>query len=219
MPRYTTFGGRALRSVPTLEFEQTLIDQGYWVIAGLDEAGRGSWAGPLVAAAVVLPLHLPAVLAELADVRDSKQLSAEQRTMAAAAILRHAVDVGVGWSSHHVVDESGLTAANMHAMARAVRRLKLRPDSLLIDYFRLAPCDLPQTCVTRGDSRCLSIAAASVVAKVFRDRWMEKCENRFPGYGFAQHKGYGTPAHRRALERLGPSPIHRLSFAPLALAV
>jgi ribonuclease HII len=190
--------------------------QGHRLIAGVDEAGRGSWAGPVVAAAVVLPLYIPALLEELAEVRDSKLLSAPQREDAAGAILRHCTAVAVGWATHHVVDERGLNAANLRAMLRAVAALRARPDSLLIDYFRLPDCPLPQISITKGDSQCLSIAAASIIAKVFRDRWMEKCEVRFPGYGFARHKGYGTPAHREALRRLGPSPIHRMSFAPLA---
>jgi ribonuclease HII len=192
--------------------------QGHRLIAGVDEAGRGSWAGPVVAAAVILPVHIPAIIKELAEVRDSKLLSAQQRHEAADAILCRCTAISVGWATHHVVDERGLTAANRSAMLRAVAALRARPDSLLIDYFRLPDCPLPQTSITKGDSRCLSIAAASIIAKVFRDRWMEKCEVRFPGYGFARHKGYGTPAHREALRRLGPSPIHRMSFAPLALS-
>jgi ribonuclease HII len=186
------------------------------VIAGVDEVGRGSWAGPVVAAAVVLPLEWPDLCRALDGVRDSKQLSAERREELFQAILSLSSAIGIGWSTHHVVDRMGIAAANRRAMERAVARLSVRPDALLLDYFELPSCSLPQRSVPQGDARSLSIACASIVAKVVRDRWMQKCDARFPGYGFGQHKGYGTPQHRAALEEQGPSPLHRLSFRPLS---
>lgn len=194
-----------------------LLAQGYRVIAGVDEVGRGSLAGPLVAAAVILPLENDQALEALSQVRDSKQLSPVEREDAWTAIRRISIAVGIGWSSHHVIDERGLTAANRHAMQRAVARLAVRPDSLLIDYLRLPDCLLPQVCIPHGDERSLSIAAASIVAKVVRDGWMASYENQCPDYGFGEHKGYGTPSHRQALASFGPSPIHRLTFRPLSL--
>lgn len=214
-PRYTTFVIRLPRSAPTLQLERALLAAGYRAIAGVDEVGRGSWAGPVVAAAVVLPLNRPRALWGLAGVRDSKQLSPLQREEAFGAILAATRAVGIGWATHRVIDRDGMAAANRRAMEQAVRHLMVAPDALLIDHFTLAGCPLAQIGVTRGDSRSLSIAAASIVAKVFRDRWMERCDARFPGYGFGRHKGYGTAGHRRAIDDLGPSPIHRLSFAPL----
>jgi ribonuclease HII len=201
---------------PTLELEYALLLEGYRLIAGVDEVGRGSWAGPVVAAAVVLPLGDSASLTMLEGLRDSKQLSAEERTEAAKAIRAAGASIGIGWSSHHVVDGRGIAAANRGAMVRAIAGLKERPDCLLIDFMRLPECPLPQVCIPKGDEQSLSVAAASIVAKVVRDRWMTRCEGRYPGYGFASHKGYGTEAHRTALARQGPSPIHRLSFRPLA---
>lgn len=204
-----------LPCVPTLELERSLLEEGHRFIAGVDEVGRGSWAGPVVAAAVVLPLDTPHLLSGLDGVRDSKQLSPQRRQELCASIIQLSASVAVGWSSHHVIDRLGIATANRLAMERAVAWLRLRPDALLLDYFRLPACSLPQLAVPKGDARSLSIAAASIVAKVVRDRWMEKCDARFPGYGFAQHKGYGTPQHREALRARGPSPLHRRSFQPL----
>jgi ribonuclease HII len=177
--------------------------------------GRGSWAGPVVAAAVILPVGDSSCLQALAEVRDSKLLSAHQRQRLALEIRRACVAVGVGWSSHHVIDQIGIASANRAAMLRALRRLPVQPDALLLDYVRLPESPLPQLCLVDGDALCLSIAAASIVAKVVRDRWMARCDARFPGYGFAEHKGYGTRSHREELERRGPCPLHRRSFRPI----
>jgi ribonuclease HII len=203
---------------PNLKLERALQEQGHRVIAGVDEVGRGSWAGPLVAAAVVLPLHLPKVRHFLRGVRDSKQLSAEEREHVLKRILRVSSAIGIGWCTHHVIDTEGLTIANRRAMERAIAGLKIRPDCLLIDHLALPNCGLPQTCIAKGDSRSVSIASASIVAKVIRDRWMTKYEARLPGYGFGQHKGYGTKEHRLALLERGPSPIHRTSWRPFVAA-
>ncbi|GAC1331506.1 MAG: ribonuclease HII [Chloroflexota bacterium] len=199
-----------------LEFEQRLFAGGYTRVAGVDEVGRGSWAGPLVAAAVILPWHDAGALVALTGVCDSKQLAAPRREELFGTILGCALSVGIGWTSHHVIDRDGLAHANRLALRRAVAHLPLQADALLIDHFHLPECPLPQTAITKGDCRSLSIAAASIVAKVTRDRWMTRWDAHVPGYGFALHKGYGTRLHRLALAERGPSGIHRLSFRPLA---
>jgi ribonuclease HII len=203
-------------SAPTLDHELALLAQGHEHVAGVDEVGRGSWAGPVVAAAVILPLRDHLKMDILSAVRDSKQLTAGARLELSNEILRTCSAAALGWSTHQNVDRQGIALANRLAMVRAILRLKIAPTAVLIDYFSLPECHLPQVSVTSGDARSVSIAAASIVAKVFRDRWMTRCESRFPGYGFAAHKGYGTAAHREALLRHGPAPIHRRSFAPVA---
>lgn len=183
--------------------------------AGIDEAGRGCWAGPVVAAAVVLA---PEVLADpscLVGVDDSKQLSAERREQALELVLAHAVGIGVGIVPAFLIDAYGIVPATRLAMTVALLQLPCRPDSLLIDAVALPNIALPQRAIIRGDSASLSIAAASIVAKVTRDRLMHTADRAFPAYGFAAHKGYGTAAHRRALDRHGICPLHRRSFRPL----
>ncbi|MBU0703908.1 MAG: ribonuclease HII [Chloroflexi bacterium] len=200
---------------PNLSEELALRAAGHARVAGIDEAGRGSWAGPVCAAAVVLPLDL-ANLADLLDgVRDSKQLSPARREALLPVILQTADAVGVGWASPAEVDEMGIAPATRRAMARAVAGLNGKANALLIDYVRLPELDLPQRALPKADVRCLSVAAASIVAKVERDRLMIALGNEFPGYGFARHKGYGTRQHREALARLGPSSIHRMSWRPM----
>lgn len=201
--------------LPDLHEELALYVTGYTRVAGLDEAGRGAWAGPVCAAAVVLPLDRPDLLDLLADVRDSKQLSLAQREALMPSILEVAEAVGVGWATPAEVDEMGILPATRRAFARAVTGLDGRVDALLVDYVRLPNLDLPQRALPKADTHCLSVAAASIVAKVERDRLMVALDEDFPGYGFARHKGYGTRQHREALARLGPSPIHRLSWRPV----
>jgi ribonuclease HII len=147
---------------------------------------------------------------------DSKTLSPQQRQRLFERILSVADAIGIGWASHHVIDRDGIAAANRRALLRAVRHCAGGADVLLLDHFALPESPLPQLPLTRGDSLSISIAAASVVAKVVRDRWMCGLDRRFPDYGFARHKGYGTADHREAISRLGPCALHRLSFAPLA---
>lgn len=204
---------------PSLLLEKALASKGYQLIAGVDEVGRGSWAGPIVAAAVILPLDRPGLEQDLEGVRDSKQLTAQRREELLPLIAREAHAIGVGWCTRRQIDLGGIGAANRAAMTRAVSRLHCVPDALLIDHVRLQTLALPQWSYPRADRLSLSVAAASIVAKVVRDRWMVTCERRYPGYGFAAHKGYGTPSHREALELLGPSPIHRMSFRPLLLTL
>jgi ribonuclease HII len=200
---------------PSLRWERRLLRRGARVIAGLDEVGRGAWAGPIVAAAVVLPLQQSGLAAVLRGVRDSKQMSALQRDRWQGEILGLA-EAGLGEASPEEVDAHGVIGATRLAMARALAGLPRPPDHLLIDYLRLPAVALPQTALTFGDQLSLSIAAASVVAKVARDRRMVELDCQHPGFGFAHHKGYGTEEHRAALQALGPSAIHRFSYVPVA---
>lgn len=201
---------------PDLSHEYDLLQAGCAYVAGVDEAGRGAWAGPVVAAAVVLPLERFDLAHLLHGVRDSKRMSAAQRETWFPMICEFALATGVGAASAHEVDRLGLLPATRKAMQRALEKLCVQPQHVLIDHIPLPEVTLPQTPITRGDDRVLSIAAASILAKVSRDRAMCALDADFPGYGFARHKGYGTPHHRRALERLGPSAIHRLSYAPVS---
>lgn len=200
---------------PTLEAELALYQQGYRFVAGVDEAGRGAWAGPVVAAAVILSLACPKMAQMLDGVRDSKQLTPLQRQVQYEVVSRSAADLGVGLATAGEIDKVGIVPATRLAMQRALAHLSLPPDYLVIDYVRLADVDIPQLVEAKADGRYLSVAAASIIAKVFRDRLMTMYEERYPDYGFAAHKGYGTARHRAELESCGPTPIHRLSFAPL----
>jgi len=204
------------RAAPSLTYERRLSRQGHPLVAGIDEVGRGAWAGPVVAAAVILPLERPRLAAALRGVTDSKQLTALQRERLFDVIQSVALAVGVGGAGAGEVDRDGLVPATRAAMQRAVAMLAPQPDALLIDAVDLsAVIPLPQQAIVFGDARCLSIAAASIIAKVSRDRWMAALEDRYPGYGFAAHKGYGTAAHSTALARLGVSDLHRMSYAPI----
>jgi ribonuclease HII len=202
-------------SRPGLDHEQRLWDEGYRCVAGLDEAGRGAWAGPVVAAAVILSPDDPAMAQHLLGVRDSKKLTATRRETLLETIQQHALAWGVGAVPPAEIDELGIVPATRKAMDLALQALSPPADYLLIDYLRLPEVALPQTSMPKGDARILSVAAASIIAKVSRDRMMVDLGARFPGYGFDRHKGYGTAQHRAALTALGPSAIHRWSFAPL----
>ncbi len=201
---------------PGLFLERRLLSLGYRLMAGVDEAGRGAWAGPVVAAAVILPVDRPDLLPLLKGVNDSKKLTARQRERLGPQIERLAVAAGVGAASAAEIDRLGIVPAPRLAMQRAVAGLEPRPEALLVDAVdltRLVP--LPQHALFYGDAISLSIAAASILAKLNRDRLMVMLEGHYPGYEFARHKGYGTSAHREALARLGASDIHRQSFAPV----
>ena len=191
-----------------------LLRQGYCFIAGLDEAGRGCLAGPVVAAAVILPLA-DEHLACFAAVRDSKQLAQQVREHLYQVIMQHAVAVGVGVGSVELIDERNILQATKHAMRCALAQLSTPPHALLLDALLLPDIPLPQRAIIKGDSSCLSIAAASIIAKVTRDRLMKQLHEQYPAYGFAQHKGYGTEAHLTALREYGVTPIHRRTFAPV----
>jgi len=201
--------------MPAFHLERRLYGSGYRVVAGVDEAGRGPLAGPLVVGAAVLPGDLDDSPPWLRLVRDSKKLSPLQREQALVELQRHAVALATGQATAREVDNLGLTRAIRLALTRALRSLAIQPDYLLLDFMRPLPDALPCEAIVKGDDLCYSIAAASIVAKVTRDQWMTDADRRFPGYGFAQHKGYATPQHREALKRLGPCPIHRRSFAPV----
>ncbi len=200
---------------PTLEAERRLWALGYSFVAGVDEAGRGPWAGPVVAAAVVLPPHRSDLMDLLMGVDDSKRLSPRAREDLFTRVREVALAIGVGQAESEEIDTLGIARATRLAMQRAIYALPRQPDYILVDYEHIPDIAVPQEAFVRGDARVLSIAAASIIAKVTRDRIMVEMDARYPGYGFAQHKGYGTAAHRDALRRLGPSPIHRKSWKPV----
>lgn len=203
-----------LPAAPDLSLEKDLWEAGFSGLCGLDESGRGALAGPVAAAGLVLPPD-PQIETKLAGVRDSKTLSPLQREKQALAIEKIALVWGIGFAGPEEVDAYGILPATRLAMGRALEALTLAPDFLLVDHILLPEIALPQAALTKGDARSLSIAGASILAKVARDRLMRALDSRFPGYGFARHKGYGTRDHRHRLHEHGPSPIHRMSFAPL----
>ncbi|MCS7260557.1 MAG: ribonuclease HII [Anaerolineae bacterium] len=204
-----------MATAATLDLERTLHRQGYRFIAGLDEAGRGAWAGPVVAAAVILPPEHPDLDTLLDGVCDSKQLTPSTRMQLAQRIWDIALAVGVGFGAPALIDREGIVPATRHAMMQALRRLHVTPEALVLDYVRLPQMPLPQYAMPRADALHLCVAAASIIAKVTRDCLMVLLAQRYPGYGFAVHKGYGTPDHRRALIQKGITPIHRRSFTPV----
>ncbi len=208
-----TYPRRVANQRPTRRRELRLSRAGAAVIAGLDEVGRGPLAGPLVSAAVVLPLQRrPSWLSE---VRDSKQLSAAQRNRLAPLIQQDADDWALGWVHASELDAAGMTRALRLAAARAVGDLTTPPDVVLADGRDDLRLEQPTEMIIKGDASVASIAAASIVAKAARDRWMADLDLRCPGYGFARHQGYASPEHLRALRTLGPCPQHRRSFAPV----
>jgi ribonuclease HII len=200
---------------PDLSLERAAWDTNHRWVAGVDEAGRGAWAGPVVAAAVILPPGDPELTHHLAGVRDSKTLSPARREALLEVIQGHALAWGIGAVPPARIDELGIVPATRTAMALALEALSPSPDYLLIDYLSLPGIAIPQQGLPKGDAAVLSIAAASIVAKVSRDAMMVELGDRFPGYGFERHKGYGTLLHQHALAALGPTSMHRLSFAPL----
>lgn len=181
------------------------------LIAGIDEAGRGPLAGPVVAAAVILAPGRP-----IAGLRDSKQLAAPRREALALAIRRDALAYAVALADVDEIDALNILQATLLAMRRACARLRVAPAEAWIDGNHCPPLDVPARAVIKGDRDVAAISAASILAKTVRDRMLVVFDRRYPGYGFAQHKGYGTALHLAALERLGPCPIHRRSFAPVA---
>ncbi len=195
---------------PHTRYEKRLYKEGYKVIVGVDEVGRGSWAGPLVAAAVVMPLK-----PRLNGVRDSKKLTPKRRDELSQRIQDRASAWSIGIVSHEEIDEIGISQANQQAMLRAVEGLVLSPDYILIDAFKLVGLPAKHAAVAHGDAMVYSIAAASIVAKVYRDELMTEYHDRYDVYGFDTNKGYGTPKHITALEEHGLCPIHRTSFHPM----
>jgi ribonuclease HII len=192
-------------------YERELRDQGFRLIAGADEAGRGALAGPLVAAAVILPEGF-----DLEGVNDSKLLTAAQRQAAYERIVREAVAWSVCKCLPTRIDRRGLHKTNVWLLRRCITTLAVRPDYVLTDGFPVTRLPVPILSIKKGDAVTASVAAASIVAKVRRDRMMDRYHRRFPQYGFDHNRGYGTNAHRDAIRRYGPSPIHRFSFKGLA---
>jgi len=198
---------------PTFQEEDALRQLGYRRVAGIDEAGRGPLAGPVVAAAVILPGIFEADWKPL--INDSKQLSPSLREELFLYITDIAVGIGIGMCDIQIIDSRGIVKATRLAMKRAVEQLTPVPDTLLIDYMSVPEIRIPQKGITHGDCLSFSIACASIIAKVTRDHLMIELDKTFPEYKFAEHKGYGTPEHLECLRRFGPSPIHRCSFQPV----
>jgi len=193
-----------------LMYEKELWGKEFSCIAGIDEVGRGPLAGPVVAAAVILPGDL-----SILGIDDSKKLSVSKREKLFDEIQESAISVGIGIVEASLIDEMNILQATKLAMKQAIENLSVLPDHLLIDAVEL-PLAIPQTKIIKGDSISLSIAAASIIAKVTRDRMMEEYEALYPGYGFARNAGYGTAEHLNGLREKGPCPIHRFSFAPVS---
>lgn len=198
---------------PSFAEERMLEAEGYRLIAGVDEVGCGALAGPLVAAAVVLPGRMRVRWAK--QVNDSKLVTPVRRELLFQRIQKVAVSVGIGTVPHHVIDAQGLTKARRLAMKLAIEQLSPPPECLLIDHLHLPEVPLPQKGIINGDRLCFSIACASIMAKVTRDHLMKELDKTYPGYGLARHKGYGTRQHLACLYRLGPCPIHRQSYQPV----
>jgi ribonuclease HII len=198
---------------PKFTEEKLGEQQGFKSIAGIDEVGRGCLAGPVVAAAVIMPADKKPKWFK--QVRDSKLLTPERREFLSPRIHEVAISVGTGVVAAEVIDSLGMTRAVYMAMTIAIEKLMPPPDYLLIDYLTIPDLKLPQKGVENGDTLCFSIACASIVAKVFRDHLMIDLDQRYPGYGLAHHKGYGTEEHVAALRNLGPSPLHRRLFQPI----
>jgi ribonuclease HII len=202
-----------------LSHEHALLQRGVRRIAGVDEAGRGAWAGPVAAAAVILPPIAYEDRRLLWGLTDSKQLSAAERRRWSDRVHATAVAARVAFVSSRLIDRIGIAAASRLAMLRALDALPVAPDHVIVDAFPL-PADCryakAQDAIVRADATCLSVAAASVCAKVARDELMQRLCVQHPAYGFGRHKGYGTAAHREALDAKGPSPLHRASFRPVA---
>ncbi|HET7438743.1 MAG TPA: ribonuclease HII [Nitrospira sp.] len=199
---------------PTDEFELEARRCGYRRIAGLDEAGRGPLAGPVVASAVVLPTRC-----RLIGCDDSKQLSELERERLYHVIIKRAVGIGIGSATEQEIDRLNILEATRLAMHRAVAGLSPQPDCLLLDAISLLGCAIPTRSIIKGDALCLSVAAASIVAKVTRDRLMAEYHRLYPHYNFLSHKGYSTEEHLQQLATHGPCPIHRRTFEPVAQTV
>ena len=193
-------------------YDEQLRREGYLSLCGVDEAGRGPLAGPVVAAAVVLPEDALQRCPQLAILNDSKKLSEKKREELFEPIKAAALSYGIAFASVEEIEELNILKATFLAMNRAIAKLEPRPELALIDGNRNSGIELASRCVVKGDSLCADIAAASVLAKVSRDRYMLQMDELYPQYHFRQHKGYGTKLHYEALREYGPSPIHRLSF-------
>ena len=198
-----------LRLEKMLTYEKELYGQGIQLIAGVDEVGRGPLAGPVVAAAVILPQAC-----KISGLNDSKKIPKSKHKEIYEAVLEHAIAIGIGIKDNHVIDQVNIYEATKLAMVEAIGQLNPQPQHLLIDAMKL-DLAIPQTSIIKGDANSLSIAAASIIAKVTRDQMMEDLDQIYPGYDFAQNAGYGTAKHLDGLQKLGVTPIHRRSFEPV----
>jgi len=196
---------------PDLTMEIPLWEKGLTLVAGVDEAGRGALAGPVAAAAVILPAETT-IGEGLWGVKDSKAMSPNSRKVWARKLKVVCLAYGVGYASHNEIDSIGIAPATLLAMKRALKKLKFKPEHILVDYLVLPGILIPQTSITKGDRISLSIASASIIAKTSRDSLMRRHSKKYPAYGFEKNKGYGTLYHRKVLAELGASPIHRQSF-------
>jgi len=197
-------------SFPHTRYENNLRKKGYKLIAGLDEAGKGAWAGPLVAATVILPPEF-----KLPGLKDSKLLSTTQRKKFYIEITKNVISWSVGIVSEKMIDRIGIVLANIHAMEKAINRLTVEPDYLLIDYIKLKNVDIPSRSLVNGDRMVASIASASIIAKVTRDHMMIEAHKYHPKFDFHMHKGYGTDRHHKMILKHGICDLHRRSFSPI----
>lgn len=193
------------------EYEEALEDRGYKYVAGVDEVGRGPLAGPVVVAAVILPMGL-----RIKGINDSKKLSEKKREELYKQIMKEALAVSVAYVYEDEIDKINIYEATKKGMLEAVDKLQIKPEHVLIDAMPLAELKIEHTSIIHGDALSASIGAASIIAKVTRDHFMEKMDHKYPNYGFKKHKGYCTKEHLEALEKYGPCEIHRKSFAPVA---
>lgn len=197
-------------NVNLYQYEEQLEDLGIKYIAGVDEVGRGPLAGPVVVTAVILPLNL-----RIKGINDSKKLSLKKRNELYKIILNEALAVNVSFIDERVIDEINIYEATKKGMLEAISGLKIKPEHVLIDAMPLRELAIPHTSIIHGDALSASIGAASIIAKVTRDEYMDKMDIKYPNYGFKHHKGYCTKEHLEALEKYGPCEIHRKSFAPV----
>ncbi|MDD4901009.1 MAG: ribonuclease HII [Patescibacteria group bacterium] len=192
--------------------EQKIFDQGHEIIGALDEAGRGPLAGPVVAACVIIKANF-SINNELEEINDSKKLSAKKRELLFDLIKKNFIEVGVGICDHQTIDRINILQATFLAMKKALSSIKNKPGFILVDGSLAIPnCSIAQRAIVKGDEKVFSLAAASIIAKVTRDRMMLEMDKLYPDYGFLKHKGYGTKEHLEKLKQFGPCPIHRLSF-------
>lgn len=192
-------------------YEEALYDSGISLVCGVDEAGRGPIAGPLVVAACILP-----PLLKIEGINDSKQLSRSKREKLYKEITKNAIAYKIVYVSEYEIDETNIYSATIMGMQKAISELKIKPEHVLIDFMKLKDLDIPSTSITHGDALSASIAAASILAKVSRDQYMAKMDQKYPNYGFKHNMGYCTKMHMKALEELGPTPIHRKTFYPVS---
>ncbi len=199
------------KTINLYEYEEALQDRGYKYVAGVDEVGRGPLAGPVVVAAVILPQNT-----RIKGINDSKKLSLKKREELYKIIMKEAISVSIAYVYEDVIDEINIYEATKRGMLEAVMKLDVTPEHVLIDAMPLHELKIEHTSIIHGDALSASIGAASIVAKVTRDHYMEKMDFKYPNYGFSRHKGYCTKEHLAALEKYGPCEIHRKSFAPVA---